>query len=225
MDVKSAFLNGELVEEVYVQQPPGFIAAGHEGKVLKLHKALYGLKQAPRAWNSKLDSSLLALGFTRSECGHRLYTRGDDDKRLVVGIYVDDLIITGGSSGVISAFKEEMKTLFRMSDLGVLSYYLEVEVKQGQHSIKLLQGAYTKKILERAGMGACNPCATPMETRLKLSKKSSSPVVDATEYRSLIGSLRYLMNTRPDMAFTVGYLSRFMEDPSVGAEYGPDTNQ
>jgi hypothetical protein len=70
MDVKSAFLNGELVEEVYVQQPPGFIAAGHEGKVLKLHKALYGLKQAPRAWNSKLDNSLLALGFTRSECEH-----------------------------------------------------------------------------------------------------------------------------------------------------------
>jgi hypothetical protein len=213
MDVKSAFLNGELVEEVYVQQPPGFIAAGHEGKVLKLHKALYGLKQAPRAWNSKMDSSLLALGFTRSECEHGLYTRGDNDKRLVVGIYVDDLIITGGSGGVISAFKEEMKTLFHMSDLGVLSYYLGIEVKQGQHGIKLLQAAYAKKILERAGMGACNPCATPMETRLKLSKKSSSPAVDATEYRSLIGSLRYLMNTRPDMAFAVGYLSRFMEDP------------
>jgi len=118
MDVKSAFLNGDLAEEVYVQQPPGFVAAGHERKVLKLHKALYGLKQAPRAWNSKLDGSLLALGFARSECEYGLYTRGDGEKRLVVGIYVDDLIITGGSTKVISVFKEEMKSLFRMSDLG-----------------------------------------------------------------------------------------------------------
>lgn len=213
MDVKSAFLNGDLAEEVYVQQPPGFVAAGHERKVLKLHKALYGLKQAPRAWNSKLDSSLLMLGFARSECEHGLYTRSDGEKRLVVGIYVDDLIITGGSTEVINTFKTEMKTLFRMSDLGVLSYYLGIEVRQGRRGIELLQAAYAKKILEKAGMGTCNPCATPMEARLKLSKQSTSPAVDATEYRSLIGSLRYLMNTRPDMAFAVGYLSRFMENP------------
>jgi len=118
LDVKSAFLNGDLAEKVYVQQPPGFVTAGHERKVLKLHKALYGLKQASRPWNLKLDGSLLALGFARSECEHGLYTRGDGEKRLVVGIYVDDLIITGGSTEVISEFKEEMKSLFRMSDLG-----------------------------------------------------------------------------------------------------------
>ena len=100
-----------------------------------------------------------------------------------------------------------------MSDLGVLSYYLGIEVRQGRRGIELPQAAYAKKILDKAGMGACNPCATPMEPRLKLSKQSTSPAVDATEYRSLIGSLRYLMNTRPDMAFAVGYLSRFMEDP------------
>jgi len=95
----------------------------------------------------------------------------------------------------------------------VLSYYLGIEVRQGRRGIELLQAAYAKKFLDKAGMGACNPCATPMEPRLKLSKQSTSPAVDATEYRSLIGSLRYLMNTRPDMAFAVGYLSRFMEDP------------
>ena len=95
----------------------------------------------------------------------------------------------------------------------MLSYYLGIEVRQGRRGIELLQSAYAKKILNKAGMEACNPCATPMEPRLKLSKQSTSPAVDATEYRSLIGSLRYLMNTRPDMAFAVGYLSRFMEDP------------
>jgi hypothetical protein len=181
--------------------------------VLKLHKALYGLKQAPRAWNAKLDSSLLTLGFSRSECEHGLYTRGNGESRLVVGIYVDDLIITGKSGDNINAFKVEMKTLFRMSDLGVLSYYLGIEVRQGWRGVELSQAAYAKKVLYKAGMNACNPCTTPMETRLKLSKQSTSPAVNTTEYRSLIGSLRYLMNTRPDLAFAVGYLSRFMENP------------
>lgn len=99
MDVKSAFLNGELNEEVYVQQPPGFVAAGHEGKVLKLIKALYGLRQAPRAWNVKLDNSLRKLGFTRCTSEHGMYTRGKEASRVVVGVYVDDLIITGGRAG------------------------------------------------------------------------------------------------------------------------------
>ncbi|WVZ58492.1 hypothetical protein U9M48_008764 [Paspalum notatum var. saurae] len=177
MDVKSAFLNGELAEEVYVVQPPGFIAAGHEDKVLRLHKALYGLRQAPRAWNAKLDMSLKKLGFAKSECEPGLYTRGKLQSRLVVGIYVDDLIITGESTGEIDEFKQEMKSLFRMSDLGGLTYYLGIEPKP------------------------------------KLKKVGTAPKVDATEYRSMIGSLRYLMNTRPDLAFSVGYLSRFMEDP------------
>jgi hypothetical protein len=170
MDMKSAFLNSDLVEEVYMYQPPGFITAGHEKKVLRLQKALYGLKKAPRAWNSKLDSSLLMLGFIRNECEHGLYTRDDGDKRLVVGIYVDDLIITRRSAEEINAFKEEMKTLFCMSDLGILSYYLGIEVRQGERGIKLQQSAYAKKILEKVGMDDCNSCATPMETRLKLSK-------------------------------------------------------
>ncbi|WVZ83397.1 hypothetical protein U9M48_030555 [Paspalum notatum var. saurae] len=207
MDVKSAFLNGELAEEVYVAQPPSFITAKHK------RKALYGLKQAPRAWNAKLDASLQELGFARSSCEHGLYTRGVKQSRLVVGIYIDDLIITGESGKEIGAFKEEMKALFHMSDLGALMYYLYIEVRQGWRGIELSQAAYARKVLEKAGMGAYKPCVTPMETRLKLSKHSTSPAVDAIEYRCLIGSLRYLVNTRPDLAFAVGYLSRFMEDP------------
>jgi hypothetical protein len=97
MDVKSAFLNGDLLEEVYVTQPTGFIIDGAKHKVLQLKKALYGLRQAPRAWNAKLDSSLLSLGFQKSTGKHGMYMRGAGDKRLIVGVHVDDLVITGCS--------------------------------------------------------------------------------------------------------------------------------
>jgi hypothetical protein len=213
MDVKSAFLNGELQEEVYVQQPPGFIDDKHKNKVLRLHKALYGLRQAPRAWNQKLDTSLLGLGFSRCINEHGMYTRGQGGGRLIVGVYVDDLIITGGDAGAVAKFKLQMKNTFCMSDLGALSYYLGLEVTQGVAGITLRQGSYAAKILEKAGMTGCNPCATPIEVKLKLLKEGTTPSVDATEYRNIIGSLRYLCNSRPDLAFAVGYLSRFMEAP------------
>src|SRR6266540_6707487 len=139
MDVKSAFLNGELSEEVYVAQPPGFVAEGEEDKVLHLNKALHGLRQAPRAWNIKLDQSLGELGFRQSTCEHGVYTRGVGMSRLLIGVYVDDLIITGGDVEAIDSFKWEMTRLFQMSDLGVLSFYLSIEVKQGTDGITLGQ--------------------------------------------------------------------------------------
>ena len=128
MDVKSAFLNGDLIEEVYVQQPPGFIDDKHGGQVLRLRKALYGLRQAPRAWNAKLDDSLQSLGFERCPQEHALYRRGNDKSFLLVGVYVDDLVITGTDMDAITSFKQQMHQLFKMSDLGLLSYYLGIEV-------------------------------------------------------------------------------------------------
>jgi hypothetical protein len=111
-------------------------------------------------------------------------------------------VITRANSEDISCFKQEMTTAFRMSDLGLLWYYLGIEVKQSAGGIMLSQGAYSLKILEKAGMARCNSCQPPMEHRLKLSKNSSEPLVDATKYHSLVGSLRYLVNTRPDLADT-----------------------
>ena len=128
MDVKSAFLNGELSETVYVQQPPGFVVDNGD-KVLKLRKALYGLKQASRAWNAKLDRELLALGFVRSKMDNAVYRRKNRNSFLLVGVYVDDLIISGPDVKDIKVFKSEMKEKFSMSDLGLLSYYLGIEVK------------------------------------------------------------------------------------------------
>jgi hypothetical protein len=213
MDVKSAFLNGELREEVYVQQPPGFVVKCGGDKVLKLKKALYGLRQAPRAWNAKLDSELMKLGFVRNPLEHAVYRRSDRDGFLLVGVYVDDLIITGSNKASIELFKQEMKGKFSMSDLGLLSYYLGIQVNQQAGMTKLCQSSYTLKILEQAGMKGCNPCAVPMENRLKLSKNDKTPAVDKTKYRSIIGSLRYLVNTRPDIAYAVGIVSRYMEEP------------
>jgi hypothetical protein len=103
--------------------------------------------------------------------------------------------------------------MFRMSDLGLLHYYLGIEVKQQKNGYTLCQGSYVKKVLEKAGMTECNPCKIPMEPKLKLSKESRSALVDATHYRSIVGSLRYLVNTRPDITYAVGYVSRFMQEP------------
>jgi hypothetical protein len=215
MDVKSAFLNGDLHEEVYVRQPPGFAVAGKENLVLRLDKALYGLRRAPRAWNAKLDDTLGELGFTHSTSEHAVYARGQGNSRLLVGVYVDDLVITGTNAAEIAKFKKQMSAQFQMSDLGLLCFYLGIKVQQGRDGIKLKQTAYASKILERAGMGNCNPCHTPMEHRLKLSKNSTAPPVNTTEYRGLVGCLRYLVHTRPDITFAVGYVSRFMERPTT----------
>jgi hypothetical protein len=112
MDVKSAFLNGDLKEEVYVYQPPGFVILGKENKVLRLRKALYGLRQAPRAWNAKLDSTLKQMGFKQSPHEATVYRRGKNGYALLVGVYVDELVITGTKAAEVEAFKEEMKATF-----------------------------------------------------------------------------------------------------------------
>jgi Reverse transcriptase (RNA-dependent DNA polymerase) len=215
MDVKSIFLNGELKEEVYVTQPPGFEIKGQEHKVLKLHKVLYGLKQAPRAWNYKLDSTLRSMNFERIQTEHAVYRRKKGEESILVGVYVDDLLITGTCEAEIAKFKGEMMEKFKMSDLGLLTYYLGIEVKQASNMITLCQRSFALKILKECGMDECNPAQTPMEARLKLRKNNNFPPVDPTRYRSIVGSLRYLLNTRPDLAYSVGIVSRFMESPTT----------
>jgi hypothetical protein len=136
MDVKSAFLNDNL-KEVYVHQPPGFAIPGKEGKVLRLRKALYGLQQALRAWNVKLDSTLKGMGFRQSPHEAAIYRRGNGGNAMLVGVYVDDLMITDTKDVEVAAFKEEMNATFQMSDLGLLPFYLGIEVHQGDSGITL----------------------------------------------------------------------------------------
>ena len=163
MDVKSVILNGEIEGDVYVNQPSGFIKEGEEHKVLKLDKILYGLWQGPREWNVKLDQTLVSLGFEKAPLKHAMYKRGEGRDRLLVGIYVDDLLITGGDEELIAKFKLQMKELFKMDDLGFLSYYPGIEVHQKTEGITLCQEAYTRKVLESRGMKDCNHIVASME--------------------------------------------------------------
>jgi hypothetical protein len=130
-----------------------------------------------------------------------------------VGVYVDDLVIIGTKDAKVTTFKEEMKATFQMSDLELLSFYLGIEVHRDDSGITLQQTAYAKRVVELARLTDCNPALTLMEERLKLSRDSTTEEVDATQYRRLVGSLRYLVHTRPDLAFSVSYVSRFMQRP------------
>ena len=213
LDVKTAFLHGELKEEVYVSQPEGFEIKGKEDKVYKLMKALYGLRQAPRAWNIKLNRILQEFGFTRCSKEPSVYRREEKSSTLMVCVYVDDLLVTGSSLQLIVEFKREMASKFDMSDLGRLTYYLGIEVIQDEEGIILSQNRYAQKILEETGMRECNLTHIPMEVNLQLSKASTERSIDAKEYRRCIGCLRYLLHTRPDLSFSVGVLSRYMQEP------------
>jgi hypothetical protein len=212
MDVKSAFLNSELEKDVYIWQPLGFVA-GQDHQVLKLMKALYGLRQVLRSWYSKLHMPLHSLRFVRSDHEHTVYTRRIMSRPLVIGVYVDDLLITGPVDEDIAKFKQEMQEQFQMSYLGLLTYYLGIEVCQDNSGITLCQSAYARKLLDRTCMTSCNPSSTLMEARLQLVKKSSEGLVNANEYRSVVGALWYLVHTRQDLAHSVSFVNQFMAEP------------
>ena len=218
LDVKTAFLHGELKENVYVTQPEGFVTKGSEEKVYKLHKALYGLRQAPRAWNIKLNEILKKLSFEKCSKEPSLYRKQEGKHLLLVAVYVDDLLVTGSNQDMINDFKRGMSSNFEMSDLGKLTYYLGIEVLQEEEGISLKQERYAKKILEEAGMDECKAVLTPMISGLELSKAPNEKSIDGQEYRKVIGCLRYLLHTSPDLSYAVGVLSRYMHDPKESHE-------
>jgi hypothetical protein len=156
-----------------------------------------------------LDSTLKGMGFGQSPHVATIYRRGNGGNALLVGVYVDDMVITGTNDAEVAAFKEEMKTTFQMSDLWLL-FYLGIEVHQGDSGITLRQTTYAKRVVELAGLNVY-PALTPIEERLKLSHDSTTEEVDVTQHRHLVGSLRYLTHTQPDLAFCIGYVSRFMQ--------------
>ncbi|KAD6796057.1 hypothetical protein E3N88_06953 [Mikania micrantha] len=215
-DVKSAFLNGVLEEEVYVEQPLGFIVKGSEEKVYRLHKALYGLKQAPRAWYSRIDGYLVSHGYNRSMNEPTMYTKeGKGTDFIVICVYVDDIIYTGSSQVLIEEFKKTMVDEFDMTYIGKLQYFLGLEVDQKGNGIFLSQRKYAIDLLKKFCILTCKAAVTPMNANDKFVLEDGSDLMDEYRYRSLVGGLMYLTHTRPDIGFAVGIISRFMHKPTV----------
>lgn len=210
LDVKSAFLNGVLQEEIYVEQPEGFVVQGKEDKVYLLKKALYGLKQAPRAWYSRINDHLLNIGFEKSLSESTLYVKHKGTKVLIVSLYVDDMLVTEDDTRLVEEFKQEMMQAFEMTDLGLVTYFLGIEIKQNENDVFICQKKYAKEILKKFQMEECKAVSTPMNQKEKLSKEDGADKVDEGYYRSMIGCLMYLTATRPDILFAVSLLSRFM---------------
>ncbi|CAJ2663992.1 unnamed protein product [Trifolium pratense] len=213
LDVKSAFLHGELTEDVYVEQPLGYQTT-EKDKVYKLQKALYGLKQAPRAWYSKIESYFCQEKFDKCQNEHTLFVKQDGDKILIVSLYVDDLIYTGNDKMLFEEFKISMKRNFAMTDLGKMKYFLGVEVSQKDYGILIHQQKYAKELLSRFGMESCNTVNSPIVPGNKLNKDEGGTVVNATKYKQMVGSLMYLLATRPDLAYSVCLIARYMEKPT-----------
>jgi hypothetical protein len=180
--------------------------------VCRLKKALYGLKQAPRAWYGRIDSFLMSLGFTKSKADSNLYYKVVDGGPVILLLYVDDLFLTGDEKLIVEC-KRKLVAEFEMKDLGMMHYFLGLEVWQKPDEIFLNQGKYVVEILKRFRMMDCKAMSTPMVTNLKLLSDTSSETVDATMYRQMIGSLMYLTNTRPDICFAVNTLSQYMVEP------------
>ncbi|GJR17125.1 putative ribonuclease H-like domain-containing protein [Tanacetum coccineum] len=205
MDVKSAFLYGNITEEVYVSQPPGY----------KVIKALYGLHQAPRAWYERLSTFLLKHGYRRGAIDKTLFIKRDRKDIMLVQVYVDDIIFGSTKTSMVKEFEELMQKEFTMSSLGELTFFLGLQVKQSTAGIFISQDKYVKDILNKFDFRTIKPATTPIEAHKALGKDEEGEDVDVHLYRSMIGCLMYLTASRPDIMFAVCLCARFQVTPKV----------
>ncbi|GJV28694.1 ribonuclease H-like domain-containing protein [Tanacetum coccineum] len=212
LDVKNAFLHGQLSETVYMHQPPGFVDTTHPDYVCHLQRSLYGLKQAPRAWFQRFTSFITRVGFQHSKTDASLFVfhRGSDIAYLL--LYVDDIVLTASSTALLQRIITVLHGEFAMTDLGSLNYFLGISAQRSSSGLFLSQSKFAEEILERAHMQHCNPCRTPVDTESKLGS-DGDPVSDPTLYRSLAGALQYLTFTRPDISYAVQQVCLYMHDP------------
>ncbi|GJT62784.1 retrovirus-related pol polyprotein from transposon TNT 1-94 [Tanacetum coccineum] len=215
MDVKSAFLNGFINEEVYVAQPPGFIDFAKPNYVYRLKKALYGLKQAPKAWYDRLKAFLIKHDYSMGMVDNTLFTKKKDSNLIIVQIYVDDIIFGSTCQEMCDDFAKIMHDEFEMSMMGELNFFLGLQIKQLDDGIFFNQSKYIKEMLKKFGLEDSKPIKTPMSTETKLTRDEEGESVDNTKYRGMIGSLLYLTASRPDIMFSVCLCARFQEDPKT----------
>ncbi|RVX22605.1 Retrovirus-related Pol polyprotein from transposon TNT 1-94 [Vitis vinifera] len=214
LDIKNAFLHGDLAEEVYMEQPPGFVAQGESGLVCRLRRSLYGLKQSPRTWFNRFSSVVQEFGMLRSTADHSVfYHHNSLGQCIYLVVYVDDIVITGSDQDDIQKLKQHLFTHFQTKDLGKLKYFLGIEIAQSSSGVVLSQRKYALDILEETGMLDCKPIDTPMDPNVKLVPGQGEPLGDPGRYRRLVGKLNYLTITRPDISFPVSVVSQFLQSP------------
>ena len=214
MDVKNAFLNGEISEEVYMKLPPGYShTPGFPHRVFRLRRALYGLEQAPRAWFAKFSSTISQHGFSGSSFDTTLFLRQSGHGITILLLCVDDMIITGDDMQSIQDLKYFLGRQFEMKDLGPLNYFLDLEVSSSSDGHYLTQAKYTSNLISRANITNSKIVDTPIEYNRRLNSHDGKSLSDATLYRQLVGSLIYLTITRPDISYTVHVVSQFMAAP------------
>ena len=215
MDVKTAFLNGDLNEEIYMEQPEGFSALGQEMKVCRLVKSLYGLKQAPKQWHEKFDNVMLSRGFKINECDKCVYVKDDEHGYVIVCLYVDDMLIVGNDDKMITSTKNMLNSRFDMKDMGFSNIILGIKIKRTSDGLVLSKSHYIDNILGKFDKDNSGITRTPVDVTLHFSKNKGESVAQV-EHSRVIGSLMYLMScTRPDIAYAVNKLSRYTSIPGA----------
>jgi hypothetical protein len=212
LDVKNAFLHGDLKEEVYIKLPTGMTST-LPNTVCKLKRSLYGLKQAPRVWFEKFRATLIGFSFIQSSYDPSLFIQRTSKGIVILLVYVDDIVITGSDQEAINTIQKLLHSTFHMKDLGQLTYFLGLEVQFQQKGIFVNQHKYTQDLIQLAGLANATAVDTPMEVNVKLRRDEGELLADPTLYRKLVGSLIYLTITRPDISFAVHTVSRFMQNP------------
>ncbi|GJS08935.1 retrovirus-related pol polyprotein from transposon TNT 1-94 [Tanacetum coccineum] len=215
MDVKSAFLNGFINEEVYVAQPPGFIDFQKPNYVYKLKNDLYGLKQASKAWYDRLKTFLIKHEYSIGTVDNTLFTKKSKSHLIIVQIYVEDIIFGSTSQNLCDDFAKIMHDEFEMSIMRELHFFLGLQIKQMEDEIFFNQSKYIKEMLKKIELEDSKTTKTPMSTEIKLTKDDESDSVDSFKYQGMIGSLLYLTVSRPDIMFSVCLCARFQENPKT----------
>ena len=204
MDVKIAFLNGFLKEDVYVAQPKGFIDSNFPYHVLYVKKALYGLKQALRAWYDRLTQYLVSYGFTRGKADQTLFIKKEYDQLIVVQVYVNDIVFRSTKDELAHSFSKLMQGKFEISMIGELTHFLGLQIHQQDSGIFLSQFKYARNLVKKFGLESASFVRTPISPNVKLTVDLLGKSVDSSLYRSMIGSLLYLTASRPDITYSVG---------------------
>ena len=214
MDVKNAFLNGFINEELYVAQPPKFKSFNFPNHVFKLKKTLYVLKQAPRGWYERLIKFLISSGFKMGKIDTTLFIKLKDNDMLIVQIYVDDISFGATNVSLCKEFAKFMQSEFEMSMMGKLNFFLGLKIKQLKEDIFINQAKYIRDLLKKFNLEEVKTKSTPMGSSIKIDMDEKGKPVDQTKYRGMIGSLLYLMANRPDIMYSVYFYARFQACPT-----------